>query len=130
MASVVMAETSVGYDTEVTEYLYCDRCGSFNIAACINLRVGVLISIAAIVAAAYWKGISGVPSAGVYGVVCFGILIVWLDLTSAFGHGHGHICKACWNTHITTTNVLNYPECDTSIVNTPERRIHKHYHID
>jgi hypothetical protein len=62
MGSVTMAETSVGYDTEVTEYLYCDRCGSFSIAERINLRVVVLITIAVSVAVAYWKSINGIAA--------------------------------------------------------------------
>jgi hypothetical protein len=52
------------------------------------------------------------------------MLLPWNESLAA-----GHKCRECENTHITDGNVLGYPPGDMSVLDVPEKLIHRHQYM-
>jgi ribosomal protein L44E len=103
---------------EVSFYIYCDQCGSFNVKRYISFYV--LLILAVIVAA----GILVIRFYGKWGI-CFAFLIfiaLRLPLKDLL---LGYQCRKCGNTHMSSDNSLNYPSYDLSVVDVPDHLIQK-----
>ena len=111
--------------TPIAYCLYCDKCGSFNIGKRITLKIliwfSIWISVAAIIATLFGYSAGTLPG----GLFCFASLLLLISLISPFELGHR--CKKCGNTDISTTNVLNYPENDRSVLDVPYKTTIKYY---
>jgi hypothetical protein len=106
--------------------IYCDRCGSFKVWKWITLQIAILISAAALIVAVLWM--VGQLKGLLVGLICLLLSSLWI-----FGAGvikTGYICKQCGNTHISTGNVLQYPEYDQSILDLPYKKAVKIYEED
>jgi hypothetical protein len=111
--------------TYATEYVYCDKCGSFSIAKSINITRWVLVAtlLIAIPTLVAVNSLSLTNGMGCF----FGLLSFYVMFVLPHLHGHSHECRKCMNGDITEDNVLNYPSLDSSILDVPDRLTHKHY---
>jgi hypothetical protein len=133
MGSVAMESHSLDpipgvYSAEqTTVYVYCDECGSFNIATHISLKTWLWIAVAVLVNAVLWNDLKdhALPGAGFACWSVFAMLLLGLLWESRADLGHK--CRECGNTEISTGNVLNYPPGDRSVLDIPEHWAHKHY---
>jgi hypothetical protein len=126
MGAVAMKDRSTGLVdrgypvVEATLYIYCDRCGSFNVKTYIPF-IKLLIT-------------AGILAAGVFlvkkggqGLMClipFGLLALflpWKDLMLRYK------CRKCRNVRITDTNSLHYKPYDLSVVDVPDKLTQKRY---
>jgi len=127
---------SDGHFCKITNYLYCDKCGSFSIKEyrTIKTRAGIAfgLSLAALGCLAVWY----MPYSSFFMALlgCFVIAFIAFDLIITYviyvNGGVKHRCRKCGNTDVTDDNVLNYQEEDRSVVDVPERLTCKHYDYD
>lgn len=130
MAKVKMSQYTDDQYTQETyefvyEYMYCDKCGSFDIGHLSKLPSGietVLLYIAfgsipvviGILVFFDFQWRLGCP-VGLIGLIAFA-LASWTT----------HLeCNKCGNSQFTSKNVLNYPENDRSVLDVPEKSITK-----
>ena len=106
--------------------IYCDKCGSFKITERPTFRTVMWIAIAALIATLFWSIAQVNPLFG--GIICFVIQLWWMSAAGAFTTGY--ICRKCGNIHITHGNMMNYPENDRSILDTPYEKSVKIYTED
>ena len=104
------------YIGRLVNCVYCDKCGSFKIRQFIDLRTLIWILPVALLATAFWTVAE--RFALFLGISCFAIQLVFLFELGAFNKIN-YKCKKCGNKYITFDNVLNYPENDQSILDTP-----------
>jgi hypothetical protein len=104
------------YIGRIVNCVYCDKCGSFKIGQFLDLRTLIWILPAALIATALW--FVAQSNALFLGISCFTIQLIFLFELGAFKKIN-YKCKKCGNKHITFDNVLNYPENDQSILDTP-----------
>jgi predicted nucleic-acid-binding Zn-ribbon protein len=131
MGRVRMTEYSCEPDIQqsfayVYDYVYCDKCGSFNIK--MSSKIPELISQSLFVLTLISIGA---------GVVIFAINVKLWQISCLFdalgfisfvivGVSGKYYCKKCGNDHITSNNVLKYSSKDTSIVDIPLKTVIKY----
>ena len=115
-----------GYPIEGSAYfIYCDRCGSFNISTRPTFNWIPFIVAGVVLAAVGCYLIMAVPQAG-YG------LMLWLAALCVFiflkQSEHSHQCLKCGNTDITYQDVLHYSEHEilNSVIDVPYDKLHWH----
>lgn len=124
MGKVAMESRRVGYDrgypiVEATLYVYCDKCGSFNIKKHITLRKWILIALFLAVGVIAREELP--PLIFCWILVVFFALPLWRDILISYK------CRKCGNEHITDYNVLHHPPYDKSVVDVPDRYTQKRY---
>jgi hypothetical protein len=119
---------------DITDYIYCDKCGSFNIKEHKTFKTWIKIAVSLLIAVlggATVLALLNVPSSFfvvLACIICFIFVFLAIDsLITIMSHETGHKCRKCGNTDINKhSNVLNYPEEDTSVLDVPDRSTHKH----
>jgi hypothetical protein len=109
---------------KATLYVYCDRCGSFNLKTYISLRKWVLIasSFGLVGAVVFEYNRSGV----VYlSWPLFGLVMIILAF-ALFWRGADYRCRRCGSVTTTKYNTLDYPS-DMGIVDVPDHIVQKRY---
>jgi hypothetical protein len=79
------------------------------------MRTALLVSVAVLVATAFYRIAQTEALFGA--LVCFTIQLLWMPALGVFKAGY--ICRKCKNTHVSLGNVLNYPENDRTVLDTP-----------
>lgn len=121
-----------GYPLEGTAYyVYCDRCGSFNVRSHLKAADwGTLISLLVITAAflCYFTEIRYYPVGKQVGLwLAYGLIFcaVAAGLLTKY---HSHRCLKCGNTDITYRDVLHYSEREdlNEVIDVPRSMLHWH----
>ena len=126
MGRVAMNIRNVGQDggypiDEATLYVYCDRCGSFDIRTKISTRKWIWIVTALLIVVLLVKvDKSWIMLCGVGSLIAL-IALPWKDLLLSYK------CRKCGNENITDNNVFHYPPYDKSIVDVPAELTQKRY---
>ena len=135
MGKVLMMESPripgvYAVETDV-DYTYCDKCGSFGVEVkqypqaklkALLATVGVWVFIASFLSFFLSLAVRfNWALSCLVGIV--GVIAVAIGSPKTFRR-----CKKCGNEQITESNVLNYPEGDTNVVDVPDSEIIKHYH--
>lgn len=122
-------------DYETTNYIYCDKCGSFQVEGYISSKalarigVGGLLLVLSVIIALL---IMAIPF---WGPVLPGLLScpVWVFAGLVFGYlrtcfaQEDHKCRKCGYTDINRySNTLAYPPHDASALDVPASAAHKH----
>lgn len=108
-----------------TIYVYCDKCGSFNVATDLSVATWVWLAVPIITFALIWNSAKkyALPGAGVF---CWGMLFIFLfGILSQQSHELGHRCRKCGNTDISDQNTWNYPS-EKRILDVPNHVVHVH----
>jgi hypothetical protein len=122
-------------DYETTNYIYCDKCGSFQVEgyisskAVVRIGIGILLLVLSVIIALLIMAIPflgsvlpGLLSCPVWifaGIIFFYIL--------ACSTQEDHECRKCGNTAINKySNTLAYPPHDASVLDVPVSAAHKH----
>jgi hypothetical protein len=140
MQTRLIEGTPIYYDPEyeVTEYIYCDRCGSFNIKefrtakTWIIMATGLLIAGGLIgVAVLLYTRVSPALDGLVGFALCFITFLVAFDVLALYTinyHHAQHQCRKCGNTSIhVSENELNFKEESRRALDVPDWKAHKHY---
>jgi predicted nucleic-acid-binding Zn-ribbon protein len=126
MGIVAMESKNVGQDggypmEEATLYVYCDKCGSFNIKKKIAIRKWVWVVAVLFVAMLLtmldkiWILLFGV------GILIALLVLPWKDILLSYK------CGKCGNEKFADNNVLHYPPYDKSIIDVPAGSAQKRY---
>jgi hypothetical protein len=123
---VAMLSRSLGFldggypVSEAILYVYCDKCGSFNVTTQITSTGGVvLLSIFAVAAFFLFVDIQSLPCILVIGLMS--LFLPWKDILL------GYECGNCGNQQITESNVLHYQPYDRTVVDVAEELVQKRY---
>jgi hypothetical protein len=130
MGMVAVESKTVGHDggypiEEATLYVYCDKCGSFNIRTHISLEKWIMIVIGLTVVAfggrALWINSheSLIPCLAVLAIIA--LFVPWRDVLL------GYKCRKCRNEKITDYNTLHYLPYDKGVVDVPNQLTQKRY---
>lgn len=104
---------------EATLYVYCDRCGSFNIKKHITFRKWLMImGIGCFVAVVVHADKSCL---GCFVVLALLIVPLWRDILLSYK------CRQCGYGHLSDYNALGYPSYDKRIVDVAGRCAQKRY---
>jgi len=118
MGKVAMEARTVGQDggypvEEATLFVYCDKCGSFDIKVKVAARKWIWIVTALLIVAFLVRvDKSWILLCGVGSLIALAVL-PWKDLLFSYK------CRKCGNERIADENVLNYQPYDKSIVDVP-----------
>jgi len=118
-----------GYPLEgTTYYIYCDRCGSFNIRTHIKITHWILLILLAIIIAVCWNYFLAQEVYWTEQFACWSIYLIFIVAIVGFlSRYFPHKCMKCGNTEITYQDVLNYSKADKPILfDVPEYMLHKH----
>jgi hypothetical protein len=122
-------------DYETTNYIYCDKCGSFQVEgylsskAVVRIGIGILFLVLSVIVALIIMAIpflgSGLPTLLSCPVWLFaGFVFFYIMARSA---EEDHECRKCGNTEINKcSNTLAYPPHDASVLDVPASAAHKH----
>ena len=122
-------------DYETTNYIYCDKCGSFNVEGYLTsdtqlkIGVGVILLILSGIIAAFIMTLPFLDSKLSTLLSCpvwlfVGFVLLNIGLLSA---EDGHHCLKCGNNNTDQrSNTLAYPLYDKSVLDVPARAAHKH----
>ncbi len=122
-------------DYAITSYIYCDKCGSFQVEGYLTsdsrkkIGVGIILLILSVIAAVIIMTIPFLNSDLSAFLSCpvwlfAGYLLLSIGLLSV---EDGHYCLKCGNTNIDQrSNTLAYPLYDKSVLDVPARAAHKH----
>lgn len=120
---------------ETTDYIYCDKCGSFQVEgylsfkAVIRIGIGILLLALSVIVAVL---IMTIPSSGsiLPGLLSIPVWIfagVVITYIRTFAAQEDHQCRKCGNTEIDRySNTLAFPPYDTSVLDVPPAAAHKH----
>jgi len=113
-------------------YVYCDRCGSFDVQRCMSPRqvlmvIGSCTTAAAALILFFRVALSG-KAVGTGGCIALflAVSLSLIVLLSSLSQIPGYYCKKCGDTTTTRSNTLSYPS-DQSIVDVPEHLVEKFY---
>ena len=119
-----------GYPIEqLTVYVYCDRCLSYNVRSRISLKTWVWIIVATLCATGVWPYIQDAAVPG-FGVVCWpSFVLLVLGVVWGSRQHLAHKCTDCGNTDITYKNFADDATRDVKVPKAPKRASHRHYYI-
>jgi ribosomal protein L44E len=125
MGAVAMETRTVGRDrgypiAEATLYIYCDKCGSFNIETYIPFIK--LLTCAAVLTGAVFLALK--DRDWLLCILPLGLLALflpWRDILLRYQ------CRNCGNAQITDYNSLHYQSHDKTVVDVPDRLTQKRY---
>jgi hypothetical protein len=125
MAAVSMESRTVGQDKgypiiEATLYIYCDKCGSFNIKTYIPFIRLATISVA-LLSGVYFTLDHKEWLPCLLPIGLFALFMPWRDLLLRYK------CRKCSNTKISDYNALHYEPHDKQVIDVPDRLTQKRY---
>lgn len=142
MGSVTMESKFLGNspidnypDNEITDYIYCDKCGSFQVKGYLTsdsrkkTGIGIILLILSGIVAVMIMTMSFLNSELSMLLSCpvwlfAGFVLLIIGMLSA---EDGHYCLKCGNRNIDQrSNTLAYPLCDKSVLDVPTSTAHKH----
>jgi hypothetical protein len=107
----------------VYEYTYCDECGSFDIEYASRIPDTVSKALVLIIGGSYLGAIGAVFLFNADCIVGLLIGLIGLIAFVLIGVTSRLKCRKCGNEHITSDNVLGYPENDSSVIDVPGDKI-------
>lgn len=131
MATVAMSEGgSIRFEgsliTQTVYCLYCDKCGSFDISKRTSLKVIVVVLFALMTSSLFFPIVSNPSQLGGW-LACFSLQLLFILITGLIKIIEIPRCRKCGNRHFTMTNVLGYPEKDSSYLDVPFDKTIKFY---
>lgn len=118
-----------GYPLEGTiYYIYCDRCGSFNIRGNLKAIHWLLVIFMVVFSALFYKYLllQRLQAQDIYlwWTIYLFLIAVIIGLFSRY---FPHKCMQCGNTNITYQDTLGYSKDDAHFgIDVPEHKLHKH----
>lgn len=126
MGAVAMESKSLGFldrgypVSEATIYIYCDKCGSFNVKTYIKFWK-LMISGAILTFVVYFVSKDGKNLYCILPLILFAMYIPWRDIFLSYK------CRKCRNKQISDRNILRYPSYNKSVIDVPDRLTQKRY---
>jgi len=115
-----------GYPLEGSAYfIYCDRCGSFNVSARLTFNWVPFIVVAVVLAVVSCYLIVVARQVGCSLMLWIVAICVFIFLEQS---EHSHVCLKCGNTDITYQDVLHYSEHENlnDLIDVPYGMLHWH----
>jgi hypothetical protein len=125
MGAVAMESRSLGFRdkgypvTEATLYIYCDKCGSFNMMTHITLTKWMIILIPVIIL--FFGLRAGLDLRCIPLLLLVALFLPWKDILLSYK------CRKFGNQQIAESNILNYQPYDKSVIDVPDHLTQKRY---